>query len=151
MISDVSRYRTFLLVFVGISFSLACSNNKQTSNGNLSQTPNSQVSSGPPVLEGFHDIATCDGIVGWAWDQKRPDDPIKVEIYDGDNLIATIPADTFRQDLLAAKKGNGKHGFTYALPPQLKDGKAHSIRVKYAGTSIDLDSTPKQLNCKFEG
>lgn len=148
MTGDASRHCTFVLVLAVVGLSLACSN-QQSSNANLSQTPNSKVSTGPPQLEGFHDIATCDGIVGWAWDANNPNEPIKVEVFSGDKLISTVTADIFRQDLLDDHKGNGKHGFTYTLPPQLKDGVPHSIRVKFAGTAMDLGNTPKEINCKF--
>lgn len=155
MIRNISRGCAAVLVVSAFVFSLACSPNQPGANANLPQknsnaTPSSTASAGPPVLEGFHDIASCDGIVGWGWDQKRPDEPIKIEIFDGENLIANVSADTFRQDLLDNHKGNGKHGFVLELPPTLKDGKPHTIRVRFAGTTIDLGNSPKQINCKFE-
>ena len=52
--------------------------------------------------EGFHDQATCDQVTGWAWDSSRPDVSIDVDIYDGDTLLAVVPADQFRAGLVAA-------------------------------------------------
>lgn len=153
MIGDASHRRAATVpVVLLFCFSLACSTNQpgNASQKNSNALPTPPLAAGPPVFEGFHDIASCDGIVGWGWDQKRPDEAIKVEIYDGTNLIATVTADLFRQDLLDNRKGNGKHGFVYDLPPQLKDGKPHSIRVAFAGSSVDLGNTPKQIDCKFD-
>jgi hypothetical protein len=109
-----------------------------------------ETTAAPPVYEGYHDITNCNGIMGWAWDKNRPDDPIKVDIYDGDALLTTVIANDFRQDLLNAGIGNGRHGFTYTVPPELKDGKPRSIRMKYSGTDIDLYSTPKEITCTVD-
>lgn len=80
---------------------------------------------------------------------NRPNEPIKVEIYDGDTLLGTVTADALREDLVINKKGNGRHGVFYPTPPQLKDGKPHVIRMKFAGTNVELTNGPKELNCKF--
>src|SRR2546425_679575 len=34
-----------------------------------------------PVYEGFHEGADCSAIRGWAWDSKRPNSPINVDVY----------------------------------------------------------------------
>jgi hypothetical protein len=109
-----------------------------------------ETAEAPPVYEGYHDITNCNGIMGWAWDKNRPDDPVNVDIYDGDTLLTTLTASDFRQDLVNAGIGNGHHGFTYPVPPGLKDGKPHSIRMKIAGTDIDLYNTPREIICTFE-
>ncbi|HMF19110.1 MAG TPA: hypothetical protein VKE98_18010 [Gemmataceae bacterium] len=95
-----------------------------------------------PKYQGFHDVTDSKMIFGWAWDANQPDSPISVDIYDGDKLLATVKADVFRQDLKAKGKP-GKHGFRIATPASLKDGKPHSVRIRYAGTKADLVNTPK--------
>jgi hypothetical protein len=93
---------------------------------------------GPPPpddgIGGALDVADGGAIAGWAWDGSRPDSPLKVDIYDDDTRLATVVADEFRQDLLDAGMGGGKHAFSLATPEALKDGRAHAIRVKVAGT-----------------
>jgi alginate O-acetyltransferase complex protein AlgJ len=101
-----------------------------------------------PVYEGSHDSATCDWISGWAWDRAHPDAIVRVEIYDGDHLLATLDAGGFRQDLIGAGKGNGYHAFEYATPAQLKDGRPHVITVKAAGADLSLSNTRRTLTCK---
>lgn len=132
---------------------LACTPNpaKEHTSPSLDQSvgPSVPANSAPAVLEGYQDITNCTGIRGWAWDKNRPNEPVKVEIYDGDTLLATVTAGDFREDLLKAGIGNGKHGFTYPVPLRLKDDKPHSIRMKFAETHSDLKNTPKPINCTF--
>jgi hypothetical protein len=104
----------------------------------------------PASYEGFHDATDCNSIKGWAWDSRRPNTAINVEIYDGDTLIATVTASLFRKDLLDARKGNGAHAFDYPVPARLKDGKPHTIKLKIAGAEINLTGTSKQIDCKPE-
>ena len=120
------------------------------SQGPKSQNTNAPTaSSEPPAYEGYYDITNCNAILAWAWDMNRPNEAVKVDIYDGDTLLATLTADALRDDLLKNGKGNGKHGVFYPTPPQLKDGKPHLIRIKFAGTGVELRNGPKELNCKL--
>lgn len=137
-----------LLLFLLFSFSLlACGDNP--GNQSTNAPASAQTPSEPPAYEGYYDIANCNAILAWAWDTNRPEVPVKLDIYDGDKLIATVTADAFREDLLASKRGNGKHGMFYPTPPQLKDGKPHVLRIKFAGTNVELKNGPKEINCKF--
>ncbi|HST23272.1 MAG TPA: hypothetical protein VLR90_19265, partial [Blastocatellia bacterium] len=112
-------------------------------------TDQSATNSEPSSCEGFHEATDCHSIKGWAWDTLRPNDAVTIEIYDGDQLLATVTANQFRKDLLDAHKGNGAHAIDYPVPAQLKDGKPHLIRLKVAG-NIYLTGTSKQLECKPE-
>jgi hypothetical protein len=82
---------------------------------------------------------------GWAWDPSRPDAPISVDIYDGDKLIRTVLADKFSEPLAKNGIGNGKHGFVFIYPPEMHDGKEHTIRVRISGSNIDLRQTPRTV------
>jgi hypothetical protein len=82
---------------------------------------------------------------GWAWDPSRPDTPISVDIYDGDKLICTILADKFSEPLVKNGIGNGMHGFVFIYPPEMHDGKEHTIRVRISGSNIDLRQTPRTV------
>jgi 4-amino-4-deoxy-L-arabinose transferase-like glycosyltransferase len=102
------------------------------------------------VYEGYHDIAGCDAVLAWAWDLERPNEPIDIDIYDAGVRLATRRATQFRQDLLSAGKGNGAHGLVFTVPASLKDGKRHTIRMKFGGTSIDLQNGPRVISCPPE-
>ncbi|MGI8542199.1 MAG: choice-of-anchor Q domain-containing protein, partial [Aridibacter sp.] len=101
----------------------------------------------PTTNNGFFEFADCSSISGWAWDQQQPDTPVDVNIYADDNLVATVSADQFRQDLLDAGIGNGVHGFSLATPAILKDGQPHQIRVQIASTASELNDSPRSITC----
>jgi glucose/arabinose dehydrogenase len=102
-------------------------------------------------FEGYFDGADCDTVWGWAWDQNQPDAPVFVNISaDGYGHLGTVRADLFRSDLLAAGKGNGRHAFVFNLPPELRDGRAHNIRVSFAGTSQEINWSPRSVSCTVE-
>jgi hypothetical protein len=99
-----------------------------------------------PAASGYIDEGTdSKKIIGWAWDKTQPDAAVTVEIYDGTVRIGTVPADAFRQDLLNAGVGNGKHGFEFRMPARVRDGAIHQIRVKIAGTDKFLEGSPKKI------
>jgi hypothetical protein len=53
----------------------------------------------------------------------------------------------FRQDLLNADKGNGKHAFVFTVPDFIKNGQAQTITVRIAGTSTQIGSS-RSITCK---
>ncbi len=101
-------------------------------------------------IDGTFDTADCQSIRGWAWDPKKPNEPVKVDIYDGDKFVIVLVADKFRQDLADAGYGNGKHAFEMVPPLKLCDGNAHAIHVKFSGRPVDLKSSPRTLLCADE-
>jgi hypothetical protein len=115
--------------------------------GCSSRSPNR---SSEPAYEGYRDITNCDAILGWAWDANRPHDPIEVDVYEGNTLIATVKADEFRKDLVVAGKGNGKHGLYFPIPPRLRDGRPRSFSLKYGGTQKLLTGGTVEMTCTIE-
>ena len=107
--------------------------------------PDSKMPGPTAQFEGSFDKMEVVSLGGWAWDGSQPNTPIKVEIYDGSTLLATILAEGFREDLKVAGKGDGRHAFNYALPQSLRDDQPHTISIRYAGTKSDLSGSPKTL------
>jgi hypothetical protein len=104
----------------------------------------------PPSYAGALTSAGCGGIAGYAYDRSRLQEILKVDIYDGNKLLATVVANQASQgsDPLGGIGSGGRpsnHSFSYPLPDSLKDGKTHTISAKYAGTPINLSGSPKQL------
>lgn len=97
--------------------------------------------------EGYHERNTCEVIGGWVYEKANPNATVTVEIFADATLLARMPANVFRQDLLVAGKGNGNHSFTLTTPPQLKDGKPHQISIRIANTNFGLTNTPMTLTC----
>ena len=99
-------------------------------------------------FDGFIYGADCATFRGWAWDRNKPNTAISIDIFDGTNVIATLMADQFRQDLVNAGKGNGKHAFIWSIPENLKDGLPHSLSARVTGNSFVLKDSPKALICQ---
>jgi hypothetical protein len=114
--------------------------------------PGDRVTPDTATVGGSLDVVDGENIAGWAWDKNQPNSPIDVDIYEDDGvltLLATVPAAQFRQDLLDAKIGDGRHAFSYPTPVRLKDGKAHTIRVVASQAKVDLDGSPKTVTLKL--
>jgi hypothetical protein len=113
--------------------------------------PGDRVAPDNATVGGYFDGADGENISGWAWDANQPNSPIDVELYEGDGvltLLATVPAAEFRQDLLDAKIGDGRHAFSFPTPARLKDGKAHTIRVVTSEAKVQLNGSPKAVTLK---
>lgn len=90
----------------------------------------------PELLDGSLDVADYQQIAGWAWDKSRPNEPVRVEIYDGPNRIASVTANLFRQDLLDARVGNGAHGFSYRPFTSSQLSGTHTVRAFVSGKEL---------------
>jgi hypothetical protein len=96
---------------------------------------------------GYFDIGDCSALQGWAWDANQPNTAINVDLYDDSTLIETVAANLYRADLQAAGIGNGYHSFVYNTSPSLKNGQNHTIHVKIAGSTFELNNSPRTINC----
>ena len=77
-------------------------------------------------FEGYLDAASQTGIAGWVYHGDEANTPLSVEIVADGNVVATLLADGFREDLLAAGKGNGKHAFRFSM----KQGERAKSRLR---------------------
>jgi hypothetical protein len=84
-------------------------------------------------------------IAGWVWNRQEPARSVEISIYDGDKLLATIPADLKRDDLQKQGIGNGHNGFRFPAPASLRDGQKHTICVRVAATQEGLNGSPKSF------
>jgi len=100
---------------------------------------------------GWLDHAACDSISGWAADKSRANQAISVDVLDGSSVIATLLANASRPDVGAVLGDAGAHGFSVATPSAVKDGKAHSIQVRYNGTALTVGNSPQTLQCGASG
>jgi hypothetical protein len=105
------------------------------------------LTSPSPSYDGFVERIDCTWISGWALDENMPGGPISVDIYDGATLIATVPADRFRRDLFDAGWENPYHGFQFPTPNSVKDGRIHTIYVKFSGTFTVIPGSPGDIAC----
>ena len=113
-------------------------------------TPNVAVTVNAPAFGGWLDGADCNAIRGWAWDAHRPNTPIEVDIFADGAFLTRVPADQYRADL--SGHGNGRHAFSVATPPSLRNNAAHTISARVANTTFlpagspALSGSPRTLN-----
>lgn len=104
----------------------------------------------PPTYEGALTSVDCNGIVGYAKDKNQPQTIFSVDLLDGEMLLATVLANQPRQivDPITGQVSGrtDNHGFTFALPASLKDGKTHSISARYSGLVVNLSNSPKPFS-----
>lgn len=101
------------------------------------------------AYEGYLDGLNDKTVFGWCYKKDEPDRSINLDIYIDAIRVASIAASEFREDLLKAGKGNGKHSFAYNVENYLKDdNKPHIIGVRVSGKDIELSSSPMLISDK---
>ncbi len=88
------------------------------------------------------DRAGYDEISGWVWDSDHPDEPVDIEILDGDVVVLKVSADQFRPDLAEAGIGDGHHGFAIQNLGGILPLSRHLVRVRRASDTRDLPKSP---------
>jgi membrane protein involved in D-alanine export len=101
-----------------------------------------------PHLVGKIEHADCASISGWIWDKYDADAEIRGELWDGGRYVMAFPANGFREDLLDAGYGNGRHAFKIATPVQLRDKRLHELHVRVARTKQELTGSPREIRCQ---
>jgi hypothetical protein len=70
-------------------------------------------------ISGHMDLCGPDLIEGWLYSDAWDGDPIKLQVFVDDNLIGECIADQFRADLQDAGFGDGRCGFSFAIPADM--------------------------------
>ncbi|WP_430232903.1 hypothetical protein, partial [Nitrosomonas communis] len=94
-------------------------------------------------IVGNMDGCEATGIYGWAFNKSDADEYLEIEILVDGQLIARQSADKYREDLLVAGIGNGRHGFRIQPPVELFDGNEHLIEVRETATGQVLPNSPR--------
>ncbi len=97
------------------------------------------------------EVVNGTSISGWAWDPARPDEPISIDIIDGDTTICTVRADQPRPDLGAAGLGTGAHAFHVRDLTNLLPNARHVVRVVRSSDKVDLENSPWVLVAESPG
>jgi len=74
-------------------------------------------------------------ISGWAAADAGRGQPVQVDVIVNSLLVAAVPCEIFREDLLAAGIGDGRHGFCFDPTAYLRPGRNH-LEVRFAGTDL---------------
>lgn len=86
-------------------------------------------------------------VAGWAWWPHRPGERITIEILNGTQVLATVEASQFRDDLMKAGKGDGAHGFTVTLP---EPGATGRLGLRCKGARRPFWQAPRVATGKVE-
>jgi glycosyltransferase involved in cell wall biosynthesis len=70
---------------------------------------------------------------GWVADTNQYENKLRIEILCDGKVVASGDADVERDDLKAAGIGDGKHGFSIQVPPELFDGTTHQLTARAIG------------------
>lgn len=108
----------------------------------------------PTSVVGYIDEFQEDRVYGWAWDRRRPDHRMEIQIWLGDRPIATTIADRARGDLRMNGVGDGMHAFEVALPEASPDNVAKPIRVfakSATGDLVELQRRPVPEDTNMKG
>ncbi|HTN13116.1 MAG TPA: Hint domain-containing protein [Acetobacteraceae bacterium] len=82
-------------------------------------------------------------VAGWACDEAAPGRAVRLRVLAGGVLLGEVLANRFRGDLLRAGIGDGRHGFSFAIPDGLAPLARHSIEVRRAGDGQALPGAPR--------
>ena len=107
---------------------------------------------------GFFDSADCNAFSGWACDANDYSSPLAVHFYSdgqagsGGTFLGAATANTTREATVGSLCGGNKsHGFSFATPASLKDGKSHTIYAYAinipAGSNPLLGNNAKLIQC----
>ncbi len=102
-----------------------------------------------PGYEGVVDFVSATAIGGWAWNVGYPGKPLGLILLQDGKPVHHMQANHFRQDLLEAAVGNGKHAFLVDLDsvPAVDASRYTALQVAVAETGMllfDLWNTSAQ-------
>lgn len=97
-------------------------------------------------------VESCSGYIvsGWAWDSSAADERLLIDIFIDEENIGTVAAEWFREDLLAAGIGDGRHAFYFESSRYL-DGRSVSVRFAIDGARLANIATGQQHDPKDSG
>ena len=90
-------------------------------------------------FRGYLDEVSWTRIQGWVWDPQRPEDPIALDLVDGDNRLARVLANQYRSDLLERGVGDGRHAFTISLDEALLPHARHVLQLRHSDTGLEIE------------
>jgi len=96
-----------------------------------------------PHIKGHFEGIAGGYACGWAYEPDKANSPLKVEIIDGEQVVAVGLADQFRQDMLDQNFGDGHHAFRIPIDPSYNE--QHALTAREANTGQILPQ-PLQLS-----
>jgi hypothetical protein len=95
-------------------------------------------------FEGTVERIQGDALYGWCW-LTQSEQPVALEVFADDRLVARVIADVARGDLRLAGIGDGRHGFMIPLQA-ITVGHDAVIRICVAGHGVEVPNSGKRLH-----
>jgi GT2 family glycosyltransferase/glycosyltransferase involved in cell wall biosynthesis len=96
----------------------------------------------PALPHGMVEGSTDANVWGWALDPANPHVPVSVELWDSEQLVVRLRADTYRPDIEVGGKPGLSCGFNLPIPQHLLTSPRHVLHVRIAGQAEDLQNSP---------
>jgi SAM-dependent methyltransferase len=93
------------------------------------------------MLQGYVDGCDDGMLTGWAASKDSPE-PVTLDVLCDGVVIGTTRAAFFREDLLAAGIGEGRHGFEFDVPSAIRARGAYVLSVRDARSKQELGQSP---------
>lgn len=97
----------------------------------------------PSSLAGQVEGMRAGRVIGWAFDSRQPQHPVRLNVVVDGELLGEIEAHLPRPDSDA--RGYGNCGFVWQPDAMLMHGEAHEIRIYCAETGDELRGSPLRL------
>lgn len=94
--------------------------------------------------EGFLDRIEAGWLHGWARRPHHPDRRVRVRVLVDGRGVTEDLADQYRADLAETGHGDGRYGFSIALPDALLDSRTHRVEVVDAETGTFLRASTRR-------
>ncbi|MBI4772742.1 MAG: SPASM domain-containing protein [Deltaproteobacteria bacterium] len=95
------------------------------------------------AYEGYLDGLKDRTLYGWCYKPSEPTVPVAVDLFVDNMLVTRVPSYEYREDLLKAGKGDGRHSFHYDMSNCVPDDDAiHMISTRVSGTDVELSESP---------
>jgi len=97
-------------------------------------------------LQGHIDAVDWAAVNGWVWDPNTPGDRIRLELVDGETLLATSIASCHRPELTRLGIGDGGYGFSIEFPGKMCEGH-HTLHLRCADSGAIVPGSPIMIDC----
>lgn len=102
-----------------------------------------------PRLYGVIDVIKPERIAGWVIDRADAAAYAEVDLLRNGKVVATVPANRPRKDLLSNGVGTGRYGFSIPLDPPLGEGMEFTLSI--VARSADGVECPLQPTARLSG
>ena len=98
-----------------------------------------------PLFSGYVELITRERVVGWIWNQLRPNERLTIVIKLGSEVIGETLANTWRPDLEAAGIGDGYHAFELRFAPDLSREQMATLEFYVNGEVCAISIAPSAV------